>query len=163
MVKSDFSEKNPFAPFLGKKGQKRAQNEVFGICMKIESLLLAGITLKWKILWSSVFLHTPHDWGNAGSRSRGQKFSDGSPQTPDYDPKRTFWTPDPIWVIWFVRKWSKTLPIMLKNSEIGPKRARKVPPYMAKNSKNHLFLTIDRIWIIWFGWKWSKTIPILVL
>ena len=38
MAESDFSEKNPFAPFLGQKGPKRAQNEVFGTLMKIESL-----------------------------------------------------------------------------------------------------------------------------
>ena len=49
----DFSEKNPIAPFMGKKGPKRAQNEVFETFMKIESLLLTGITLKWKIFWSS--------------------------------------------------------------------------------------------------------------
>ena len=53
MAESDFSEKNHFSRFLDKKGPKRAQNEVFGICMKIELLILAGITLKWKILWSS--------------------------------------------------------------------------------------------------------------
>ena len=41
MAESDFSEKNPFTPFLGKKGPKRAQNEVFEIFMNIESLVLA--------------------------------------------------------------------------------------------------------------------------
>ena len=41
MAESDFSEENPFAPFLGKKGPKRAQNEVFGIFMKIESLVFS--------------------------------------------------------------------------------------------------------------------------
>ena len=85
MAESDFSEKIPSPVFLGKKGPKRAQNEVFETFMKIESLLLTGITLKWKILWSSVILGKLHDWENAASRSRGQKVSDGSPQTPDYD------------------------------------------------------------------------------
>jgi len=37
VAESDFSEKNPFAPFLGQKGPKQAQNEVFGIFMKVES------------------------------------------------------------------------------------------------------------------------------
>ena len=41
MAESDFSEKNPFDPFLGKKGPKRAQNEVFGIFMKVESSVLS--------------------------------------------------------------------------------------------------------------------------
>ena len=41
MAESDFSEKNPFAPFLGKKGPKQALNEVFGIFMKIESLVFS--------------------------------------------------------------------------------------------------------------------------
>ena len=38
MAESDFSEKNPFAPFLGQKGPKRAQNDVLGIFLKIASL-----------------------------------------------------------------------------------------------------------------------------
>ena len=44
MMKSDgarFFRKNPFAPFLGQKGPKRAQNEVFGTFMKIESLVFS--------------------------------------------------------------------------------------------------------------------------
>ena len=41
MAESDLSEKNPFAPFLGQKGPKRAQNEVFETFMKIESLVFS--------------------------------------------------------------------------------------------------------------------------
>ena len=40
MLKSDgarFFRKKSIWPFLGKKGPKRAQNEVFGTLMKIES------------------------------------------------------------------------------------------------------------------------------
>ena len=37
----DFSEKNPFTGFWAKTGPKRAQNEVFGIFMKIESLVFS--------------------------------------------------------------------------------------------------------------------------
>ena len=44
MKKTDgagFFRKKSIWPFLGKKGPKRAQNEVFGIFMKIESLLFS--------------------------------------------------------------------------------------------------------------------------
>ena len=35
MAESDFSEKNPFAPFLGKKGPKRAKMRFFGFVLFI--------------------------------------------------------------------------------------------------------------------------------
>ena len=46
LTEPDFSEKNPFGRFWAKTGPKRAQNEVFGIFMKIESLVWAEITVE---------------------------------------------------------------------------------------------------------------------
>ena len=41
LTEPDFSEKKSIYPFLGKTGPKRAQNEVFGTFMNIESLVFS--------------------------------------------------------------------------------------------------------------------------
>ena len=41
VAEPDFRKKNPLAPFLGQKGPKWAQNEVFGTLKKIESLVFS--------------------------------------------------------------------------------------------------------------------------
>ena len=74
--------------------------------------------------------------------------------------KHTFWTPNPIWVIWFGWKWSKTVPIMVEyhrppfsHVEIWPRRVRRCPIWPKMS-----YWTIDRIWIVWFDCKWCQSI-----
>ena len=50
-----------------------AQNRVWGLFRNIESLVLTGNGLKWKILWFSIFLRKPHVQKNSGFQFMVQK------------------------------------------------------------------------------------------
>ena len=64
--------------------------------------------------------------------------------------KHTFWTPNPIWVIWFGWKWSKTVPIMVEyhrppfsHVEIWPRRVRRCPIWPKMSQKWLIGLLIE--------------------
>ena len=53
---------------MTKNGQNWPKNMVFGLFLKITSLVLSGIFVKWKFLW---FINIPqklHAWGESGSQ-----------------------------------------------------------------------------------------------
>ena len=59
-----------------KKNVKNGQKALFGILKKIKTLVLSGIGLKWKLLWSFNMLQKLHAWEKSGSQfpSYGQKW-----------------------------------------------------------------------------------------
>ena len=70
--------KLPQTPFFRKilmfsKMGKMAQNRVFGLLSKIESLIFARNGLKLSVLWLANFLCKSHIWENSRSRDLRQK------------------------------------------------------------------------------------------
>ena len=53
---------------MTKTGQKWPKNSVFGLFKKIKSLVLSGIGVKQKFLWSINILQKLHAWQKSGSQ-----------------------------------------------------------------------------------------------
>ena len=53
---------------MTKNGQKWPKNNVFGLFKKIKSIVLPGIGIKWKFLWSLNILQRLHAWEKSGSQ-----------------------------------------------------------------------------------------------
>ena len=68
MAAAFFFWKNSHWAKMTKNSQKWLQNRVFGLFMKIMSLVLSGICVKWKFLWYINNLQKPHAWEKSGSQ-----------------------------------------------------------------------------------------------
>ena len=64
----NFFQKNPHQARMTKNDKKWSKNRVFEIFKKIKLLLLSGISVKRKFLWSFNILQKSHAWEKSGSQ-----------------------------------------------------------------------------------------------
>ena len=63
---------------MTKNGQKWPQNSIFGLFKKIKSLVLSGIWVKRKFLWSINIMQKLHAWQKFGSQVMAKKWLSAS-------------------------------------------------------------------------------------